>query len=162
MPIYEFYCEACNTIFSFLSRRVNTAAQPDCPRCKTERLKRQPSLFAVVNKTADTGEGEADLPFDESRMENVLEGLAKEAANLNEDDPRQMAQLMRKFSEGTGLQLGSAMEEALARMEAGEDPEQIEQEMGDLLEGEEPFAMEQKKSRSSRSKPQRDETLYEL
>jgi hypothetical protein len=55
------------------------------------------------------------------------------------------------------------MEEALKRMEAGEDPEQVEAEMGDLLEQEEPFIIEGKKGRGvQRRTPHRDETLYEL
>jgi hypothetical protein len=83
---------------------------------------------------------------------------------MDENDPRQAANLMRKLSDMTGLNLGSGMEEALKRMEAGEDPEQIEQEMGDLLEGEEPFALGEKSSKKgSRMRPPlRDETLYDL
>ena len=73
------------------------------------------------------------------------------------------ANLMRKFTDATGVTLGPSMEEALRRMEAGEDPEQVEAEMGDLLEEEEPFIFEGKKGRGiKRAKPRRDETLYEL
>jgi hypothetical protein len=55
------------------------------------------------------------------------------------------------------------MEEALSRMEAGEDPEQVEAEMGDLLNEEEPFIMGAKKGRKAkRAEPLRDETLYDL
>ena len=57
------------------------------------------------------------------------------------------------------------MEEAIARMEAGEDPDQIEQEMGDLMEGEEPFSLEtmKKKVQSGGKRPPiHDEKLYEL
>ncbi|MGC9325848.1 MAG: FmdB family zinc ribbon protein, partial [Desulfomonilia bacterium] len=86
-----------------------------------------------------------------------------EAGRMNEDDPRQAAQLMRKLSEATGLKMGSGMEEALRRMERGEDPEQIEAEMGDLLEEEEPFVLESKGSSGRRKeKPKVDETLYDL
>jgi hypothetical protein len=57
------------------------------------------------------------------------------------------------------------MQEALKRMEAGEDPDAIEAEMGDLLEEEEPFALADKKGSASGKKrpaPTRDETLYDL
>jgi hypothetical protein len=48
-------------------------------------------------------------------------------------------------------------------MEAGEDPEAIEAEMGDLLEGEEPFMLEGKKAtRVKRPAPAHDDTLYDL
>jgi hypothetical protein len=56
------------------------------------------------------------------------------------------------------------MTEALRRMEQGEDPDQIEAEMGDLLEGEDPFQMGGKKGARGgrRPPPRRDETLYDL
>jgi len=162
MPIYEFYCNTCNTIFNFFSSRVNTKKIPDCPKCN-RLLQRQVSKFSTIGrakKPADDGFPD----IDESRMERVLGELASEAEKINEDDPRQMAQIMRKFTEKSGLSLGDGMEEALCRLESGEDPETIEQEMGDLLEGENPLAMlAQKVGRSGRIKaPQKDETLYEL
>jgi hypothetical protein len=57
------------------------------------------------------------------------------------------------------------MSEALQRMEKGEDPDQIEAEMGDLLEGEDPFLLPGKAGGSKKGRrpaPQRDETLYDL
>jgi len=69
---------------------------------------------------------------------------------------------MRKLSDATGLKMGAGMEEALSRLERGEDPEKIEQEMGDLLSGEEPFALEDKGKKTKPSAPRVDETLYEL
>jgi hypothetical protein len=48
-------------------------------------------------------------------------------------------------------------------MEAGEDPENIEAEMGDILEGEEPFGIKEKLSRLSKKRPPKvDDKLYEL
>ena len=89
--------------------------------------------------------------------------LAGEADKLNEDDPRQAAMLMRKLSDAAGMNLGPGMEEALSRMERGEDPEKIEAEMGDLLEGEEPLIFgEKRKKGASKAKPRIDETLYDL
>ena len=91
--------------------------------------------------------------------------LASEADKMNEDDPKQAANLMRKLSDMTGLKLGDGMDEALRRMEKGDDPEQVEAEMGDLLEDEEPFTLLEKKAKSTKTKykePLRDETLYDL
>ena len=96
-------------------------------------------------------------------MEKAMAMLAGEADRINEDDPRQAAALMRKLSDATGLKLGAGMEEALSRMERGEDPERIEAEMGDLLEGEEPFLLEAKSRKTGRkSRPAVDDTLYDL
>jgi len=160
MPIYEFYCHACNTIFNFFSKSVNTSKQPRCPRCQGA-LQRQVSLFSCIgNAKEDTPV--QDIPFDESRLERTMGALTREAEQLNENDPRAAANLMRKFSEMTGVKLGNGMQEALRRMEAGEDPEKIEAEMGDILESEEPFLLGDAKGKQKVKKPHRDETLYEL
>ena len=164
MPIYEFYCDHCHTIFNFFSSTVNTRKVPRCPRCKDNKLSRQVSMFAVTGRAREDGDMD-DLPFDEGQMEKAMQMMAGEAEKINEDDPRQAAQLMRKLTRMTGLDLGDGMEEALSRMEAGEDPEQIEAEMGDLLEGDDPFQLKGKKGSSERGRrraPERDETLYDL
>lgn len=160
MPIYEFYCSSCNTLFNFFSSRINTDATPPCPKCQ-QVLARQISLFSTIGRAKEE-EGMPDI--DEDRMERVMGELAREAETLNEDDPQQMARMMRRFSEQTGMALGSGMEEALCRLEAGEDPEAIEQEMGDMIDNEDPFTLLAKKGKkgSGRPAPRRDETLYEL
>lgn len=163
MPIYEFYCDQCNTIFNFFSKSINTSKKPKCPRCKSKTLSRQMSAFAVTGRAKEDGDMD-DLPFDESKMEQAMQMLAGEAEKIDEDDPRQAAGLMRKLTDMTGMELGSGMEEALSRMERGEDPEQIEAEMGDLLESEDPFQLTGKKGTKAaqRRPPRRDETLYDL
>jgi putative FmdB family regulatory protein len=165
MPIYEFYCQQCHTIYNFFSRTINTEKTPHCPTCQNVKLQRKVSLFATISGGKDEGATDGDLPpIDEAKMEQAMGMLAREAEKINEDDPRQAAMLMRKLSDVTGLKMGSGMEEALSRMERGEDPEKIEAEMGDLLEGEEPFLLESttKGSKSKKPKPKVDETLYEL
>jgi len=122
------------------------------------------SAFSFTGKAKEDSDMD-DLPFDENKMEKAMQMLAGEAENINEDDPRQAANLMRKLTDMTGLELGAGMQEALKRMEAGEDPDAIEAEMGDLLEGEEPFLLPEKKGKGTAEKrpaPQRDETLYDL
>jgi putative FmdB family regulatory protein len=164
MPIYEFFCKNCNTIFNFFSKSVNTTKRPNCPKCKTKRLSRQVSLFAFTGKASEDGDME-DLPFDEGKMAQAMNILSREADRIDEDDPRQAANLMRKLSDMTGLKLGPGMDEALSRMERGDDPEQLEAEMGDMLMDEDPFQLPEKKSRAGdarRPEPKRDETLYDL
>lgn len=161
MPIYEFYCERCNTIFNFYSRSVNTTKQPTCPKCREIQLKRFLSSFSVLRESPEA-KGEDSLPFNEEKMEKAFGALAREANNINEDDPRQAANLMRRLSEMTGLDMGKGMKEAIERMEAGEDPEKVEEEMGDILE-EDPFALPGKKAiREKYQAPFKDETLYDL
>ncbi len=162
MPIYEFYCEDCNTIFNFFSRTINTDKTPGCPKCPNPALSRQMSAFAITGK-AKEDDGMDDMPFDESKMEKAMEALAGEAESMNEDDPRQAAQLMRKLTDMTGMKMGDGMEEALGRLERGEDPEAIESEMGDLLDGEDPFILPgQNTTPGKRRAPTKDETLHDL
>ncbi|MEI6217463.1 MAG: zinc ribbon domain-containing protein, partial [bacterium] len=164
MPIYEFYCHDCNTVFNFFSRSVNTTKHPACPKCRKRRLRRQVSLFAATGN-AKEDQGTDKLPMDEAKMERAMNMLEKEASGMKEDDPRQAAELMRKFSDATGMSLGKKMEEALGRLESGEDPERVEADMGDALDGnEDPLMLPGTKPRegSRRPPPQRDETLYEM
>ncbi len=170
MPIYEFYCGPCHRIYNFLSRTINTTAAPDCPRCGAKGLTRRPSAFAISKgRQEESTGGPEDLPpgFDESKLMKLVEELGPEAENVNEEDPRQAARMMRRLFEATGLPVGSGMEEAIRRMEAGEDPEQVEQELGDALEAD-PFTggSEAKKPtlRSLRRllPPSVDSQLYEL
>lgn len=177
MPVYEFYCADCHTIYNFLSRRANTAAAPSCPRCRRPDLERQVSVFAISRGRSgkeEDGEGGEGLPdFDEARMEQAMEALATEADGMDENDPRQAARMMRKLYGAMGMDVGPGMEEAIRRMEAGEDPDAVEEELGDLLEQEDPFSgageaggkASRPRLRGLRQrylKPRVDETLYEL
>ena len=146
MPIYEFYCDQCHMIFNFFSRSVNTRKRPNCPKCRTNVLSRQMSAFAVTGRAKEDRLTD-DLPIDETKMEQAMHMLAGEAEKIDQDDPKQAANLMRKLSNMTGLEMGSGMQEALQRLEQGEDPDQIEAEMGDLLENEEPFELPSAKGR---------------
>ena len=161
MPIYEFYCSDCNKIYNFFSKRIDTETRPDCPKCGRSDLERQVSMFATIGKASEEDDQFAGI--DESKIEQALDSLMKDSENINEDDPKQMATLMRKFTERTGINLGDNMEEAISRMERGEDPEQIEKDMGDLMDDED-FSFEaiKKKSMSRQQPPAHDEALYDL
>lgn len=175
MPIYEFYCPSCHTVFNFLSKRINTEGTPACPRCGAA-TSRKPSTFAMSRNRPEpkAGEGGAaagpDMmdPFanmDESQLESAMESLASEADGIDENDPRQAANVMRKLFDATGMPLGGGMQEALKRMESGEDPEKIEEDMGDLLEAD-PFSADAAKKSTERRIPTRpatyDPQLYEM
>ena len=170
MPIYEFYCSDCHMLFSFLSRRVRPAARPACPRCGRPQLDRRPSVFAISSGRGDDDDGAGDDPLaglDEQQLERALATLEREAGGLDEEDPRQAAALMRRLSEIAGLPLGAPMEEALRRMEAGEDPESVEEELGDALD--DPFDAPSGRPRRRlaelvrrRLPPRVDPKLYEL
>jgi len=163
MPIYEFYCRKCNTIYNFFSRSVNTEKIPFCPTCKKTKLQRRMSVFAKISGKKEEVGGDELAVLDESTMEKAMEMIAREADGLDENDPRQAARLMRKLTDATGLALGPKMEEALARMEKGEDPDKIEEEMGDSLGDEDLFSLARKAVRGKKDlRPSVDEKLYDL
>lgn len=168
MPVYEFFCKKCNTIFNFLSQSVNTAATPPCPKCKQKKMERQVSMFAISK-----GQTEADAPdgfpdLDDDAMEKVMMSMEKEMSGVDEDDPKAMARMMRKLSDATGMKFGDGMEEAMRRMEKGEDPDKIEEEMGDMLEDENELFGEGGVKAKLRllaekfNRPKIDPTLYEM
>ncbi|RME71338.1 MAG: zinc ribbon domain-containing protein [Planctomycetota bacterium] len=146
MPIYEFYCADCHTIYNFLASGFATERRPSCPRCERPELERRISVFSISKNRPEPGsegdedgpEGLDDLPpgFDEDKLMRVMSSLERELDGIDEDDPRQMAHLMRRVYDATGMPLGPGMQEAIRRMEAGEDPEAIEEELGDVLESE--------------------------
>ncbi len=165
MPVYEFYCPRCHTVFSFFSPTVETEKRPRCPGCGRPGLERQVSIFAVSRGRAEP-DGDEELPpgFDESKMMQAMQMLESEAGTMDEDDPRQAAKMMRKLYDATGLEVGPGMEEAMRRMEAGEDPDQIEAELGDVLENEDPFQFRSAVRRAGQKDrpPLQDDTLYDL
>jgi len=167
MPIYEFYCPDCHTVFSFLATRVDTQKQPDCPRCSRRELERRASRFALGRTRKDGADDSPDpqnMPS-EASLERIMHLLEREGAAIDESnpDPRQAGRLMRKLYETAGLDLPPGMHEALRRLEAGEDPEAVEAELGDSIDAEAMFdaAMLAKPSKTRRE-PARDETLYDL
>lgn len=161
MPVYEFYCADCHAIFNFFSRRINTDKTPSCPRCSKPGLTKQVSAFAISRNLQEQPEGLPDI--DETKMEQAMMAMAGEMETMDENDPKAKANFMRRFSSMTGMDLGDSAEEALSRLEAGEDPDSIEAEMGDLFDdgnlfGKKSFKGLQKKYLP----PEHDETLYTL
>jgi len=166
MPIYEFYCRKCHTVFNFFSARIDTESRPGCPRCGLPELPRKPSRFATLKQVGEETEDDPFAGFDDSRLEGAMETLMAEAEGLaDEEDPRAMAKMMRRFSELSGLQIGERMEEMMARLEAGEDPESLEEEAGELGDDEsldDFFKLKKALGEGHRRRPRIDEELYFL
>jgi len=174
MPIYEFYSPDTHRIYSFFSRKLwDGKSIPRCPEGDSLRMERAVSRFAVnTGREEESEEGGPDP--DDPRMEAAMAEMEREMSMMDEEnpDPRQMGQLMRKMADMTGEKVPPVMEEMIRRMEAGEDPEKLEEEYGDLPELEEFGAGDGeeaggkgtllKKLRRSRSNPDRDPQLYEM
>ena len=142
MPIYEFACPKCRRIYSFLSKRMTPERSPACPKCGSQKLHKQVSRFALNKGLAEPKAalpgGEDDGPpmpdMDDPRIERVMSELERDMEHLDENNPRHMAHLMKKMKEV--MPAGTVPKEldiAIKRLEAGEDPEKIEADMGDVL-----------------------------
>lgn len=139
MPIYEFACPRCRVIFSFLSRKVNPSAVPACPKCGGRRLARQMSSFALGRREGEEQGAEragAGLdPFRDPRVEKAMGELEREASALDESNPKHMARLLRKMqSILPPAAVSKDFDRAIRRLEAGEDPDKIEEDMGPALD----------------------------
>lgn len=134
MPVYEFLCPSCNRIFSFHSFKVDSEKVPSCPKCDAGDLQRVPSRFGVG--AARKTESDGGDPMDDPRLEREMMKLATDLEGMDENDPRQMAAAVRKMTELAGEPVTPAMEEMIRRLEAGEDPERIEEDLGDAIEDE--------------------------
>lgn len=165
MPIYEFYCCDCHTLFNFFSSAIDTDSRPACPRCQRPDLERRPARFATLKHGGDQ-EPDPFGDLDEARLAGVMESMMGELEGLEaNEDPRQLAGLFRRFGEASGLEFGPRMEAMMSRLESGEDPDRLEEEMGDDIDDDgalEEFFRLRKRGWNRQRRPQVDETLYFL
>jgi len=141
MPIYEYACPKCRVIFNFLSKRITPDRSPACPRCGNKKMSKQVSRFAMSRGLkepasgagAEGGEGPGP-DFDDPRVERAMMEMERDMEHLDENNPKHMAHMMRKMKDlmppGT---MPKELDVAIKRLEAGEDPEKIEEDMGDVL-----------------------------
>ena len=174
MPIYEFYSPQTNKIYSFYARSLALAGKtPRCPDQPKARMERMVSSFSFTGRAKEgTSDDDPMSSAEDARMEQVMGEMEREFSGMDEEnpDPRQLARMMRKMSALTGEKMPGTMEEMIRRMEAGEDPEKLEAEYGDAMEGLDAMGSgdgaETKEGRARlrrrKPRPQRDPTLYEM
>jgi putative FmdB family regulatory protein len=139
MPIYEFACPKCRKIFSFLSKRINPDRLPVCPKCGNKNLKKEISRFAMTRGLSEPAAGaagdEGPMPdLNDPRVARAIAEMERDMGQLDENNPKHMAHMMRKMQDimPAGA-MPKEMDIAIKRLEAGEDPEKIEEDMGDLF-----------------------------
>jgi putative FmdB family regulatory protein len=111
VPIYEYRCLACRRRTSVFVRSVSSPVRAACEHCGNTKLSRLMSKFAV-HRAAVNFEDESSL------------------SDIDENDPRQMARLMRQMSEEAGEDLDPETGDIIARLEAGDDPESVMADAG--------------------------------
>ena len=179
MPIYEFACPDCRTIFQFFSRRVNTETIPPCPKCG-KPLAKQISLFqAKSGKGAesdpwglandgcdDDTAGAPDFDPGDERIAGAIDELGSKIDNMDDTDSAGAAKLMQEFSQKSGVKFNKEVNEALSRIASGEDADTVASQMGDALNSDNPFDTSGSPggtAPASRPHPfTKDPTLYEM
>ena len=116
MPIYEYACDHCRKIYSFLVRNPSRHKLPKCPKCGRKRMKRIISSF-LIGHTED------------SRIEKLSDPSLY--TGIDENDPKSLARFMRKMGKEMGEDMPEEFEEMCHRLEAGENPEEIEKSLGE-------------------------------
>lgn len=127
MPIYEYRCHNCKRRVSIFWRTFAEAEEstPVCPRCDGTELTRLVSRVRVIRS-------------EESRLDDLADPSS--FPDFDESDPKSLGRWMRKMGAEMGEELGPEFDEVVGRLEAGEDPEEIEKSMPELLgEGGEDF-----------------------
>ena len=105
MPIYEYRCEACGRVSSFLLLRISEEVDPFCKACGSREVKRIMSRVAV-------------LKSEEQRMERLLD--PSKFSDLDENDPASLERAMKRMGRELGDELGEGFEETVEEAMAEE------------------------------------------
>jgi hypothetical protein len=126
-------------MYNFLSKRVNPERLPVCPKCGNKRMQKQLSRFAMcrnLKESSGPDNGPEGPDFDDPRIARAMAEMEQDMEHLDENNPRHMAHMMRKMKDLMPPDaVPKEIETAIKRLEAGEDPEKIEADMGDLFGG---------------------------
>lgn len=100
------------------------------------------STFAAIRgakepaaESSDGGGPDEPMPnFDDPRVSRAMAEMERDMSHMDENNPKHMALMMRKMKDlmpaGT---MPKELDVAIRRLEAGEDPEKVEEDMGDIL-----------------------------
>ena len=117
MPVYQYRCLNCRKRFEIFMSYSQYGSQPvHCPHCASDQVQRRIGRIRVAKS-------------EDSRLESMADPSSLEGL---EDDPRALGQMMRKMSREMGEELGPEFDEVVDRLDAGQDPEDIEKALPDL------------------------------
>jgi len=118
MPRYDYRCQSCkkrSVIFQTYAEYGRKKVK--CPHCGSAELQRLIGRVRVARS-------------EESRLDELSD--PSDWGDVDESDPRSMARMMRKMGSELGEDMPGEFDEVVDRLEAGEDPEEIEESMPDL------------------------------
>jgi putative FmdB family regulatory protein len=120
MPTYEYRCQDCHkrvSVYQSYEEYGRTAAR--CPHCGSSNLRRLISRVRFARS-------------EESRLDSLSDPSSWDG--IDEEDPRAMARMMRRMGREMGEELPPEFDEVVDRLEAGENPEDVESSMPELGE----------------------------
>ena len=103
MPIYEYRCKDCRRRSTVLVRSISSAPQPTCDHCGGGNLTRLISKFSVHRSWGDSLNWAPDSGY---------------PGDMDQEDPRQMAQWMRQMKREMGDEVTPEFEEMVEEMES--------------------------------------------
>ena len=118
MPRYDYRCQSCgkrSVIFQTYAEYGRKKVK--CPNCGSLELQRLIGRVRIARS-------------EESRLDQLSD--PSDWGDVDENDPRSMARMMRKMGSELGEDMPGEFDEVVDRLEAGEDPEAIEESMPDL------------------------------
>ncbi len=138
MPIYEFFSPNNHRIYSFFARTLRLADKvPRCPDNPKWKMEKMISGFAVTGRAKEKSADTRDGDLDDAKMEAAMGEMEREFGHIAESDnpdPRALAKMMRRMGEISGQKMPAQMDEVIARLEKGEDPDKLEAEYGDVFD----------------------------
>jgi len=112
MPTYDFICNNCNQRFDvFMTFAEYDSKKVSCTNCKSRNVRRRMTKVRIAKS-------------EESRMESMADEFS--GIENMDDDPREMARVMKKMGREMGEELPSEFNEVVDRLESGQSPEEIE------------------------------------
>ena len=107
MPIYEYECGKCGKRSSILTLRISEKVDEVCRHCGARKLHRLMSRFAMPRS-------------EESRLDAL--GDPSNFGDLDENDPKSVARLMKKMGKEMGDEFGGPeFDQAVEELERGGD-----------------------------------------
>jgi putative FmdB family regulatory protein len=121
MPNYDYRCQSCSNRVSIYQSYADYGVKPvACPVCGSAKLTRIIGRVRIAKSE--------DRRLDDMSDPSFL-------GDVDENDPKSLARAMKRMGQEMGEDLPPEFDEITDRLEAGEDPESIEQSMPDLAGG---------------------------
>lgn len=122
MPIYEYKCNGCGRKVSLFFRSFSQVGEPACPHCNSQQLTRLISKVTVLKPWGQSLDKGPDL---------------ESLSDFDQDDPRAMREMMRRWKSEMGDEAGEEWDEAMEMVESGASPEEIDSRFDENEDSEE-------------------------